>query len=84
MGWGRGGHEGSPLHQLHHTLRVHEEHLPLSLPLQRGCVGVQHIGYLQGKGTGSSTAQGQHCSARCLSSLFFFFFPTFPEAKHAL
>lgn len=48
---------GSPLHQLHQALSVHEEDFPLSLPLQRGCMGVQHAGYLWGEGTGSRVAQ---------------------------
>lgn len=60
--------QGSPLHQLHQALRVHKEDLPLSLLLQRGRVGVQHIGDLHGEGTGSSAAWGQH-GCRAASSL---------------
>lgn len=81
---GQGGSQtaqGSPLHQLHQALCVHEEDLPLSFPLQRGRVGVQHVGDLWGEGTRSGVAQGHRAasspfpySKQCLS-LFFSFSP---------
>ena len=36
-----------PLDQLHDALRVHEEHLPVRLPLQGGGVAVQNVGDLE-------------------------------------
>ena len=43
------GARDSPLDQLHDALGVHEEHLPVSLPLQGGRVAVQDSGYLEGQ-----------------------------------
>lgn len=51
--------QDSLLDQLHNALGVHEEDLPISLPLQGGRMAVQDGGYLHGK-TGQVTGHSNH------------------------
>lgn len=38
---------GSPLHELHNALRVHEEDFTLRFAVQGGCVAIQDVGNLK-------------------------------------